>query len=113
MGVFAPLFRFLAPRFLSNPDHVMDVERQHATWQRVLQRRRALKLKSLNAWLKLSDQLRDGGELPPSQELKGDTWSTSREASVSNSTRSRLLQSSLMACEPCIGHASPQPMWRL
>ena len=51
-GLFAPLYRFLAPRYLASPDHVLDVERQHAIWQWVLTRRRALKLKSLNAWLK-------------------------------------------------------------
>ena len=48
-GTFAPLYRFLAPRYLSCPDHVLDVERQHAVWQWVLARRRSLKLKSLNA----------------------------------------------------------------
>ena len=32
---------------------VLDIERQHAVWQWVLLRRRAMKLKSMNAWLKL------------------------------------------------------------
>ena len=69
-GLFAPLYRFLAPRFLANPDHVLDVERQHAVWQWVLQRRHSIKLKSLNAWLKLGDYLRDHENLPPHNELE-------------------------------------------
>ena len=68
-GRFAPLYRFLAARYLANPDHVLDVERQHAVWQWVLLRRRALKLKSLNAWLKLGEYLRGFGNLPPHTEL--------------------------------------------
>lgn len=68
-GRFAPLYRFLAVRYLANPDHVLDVERQHAVWQWVLARRRSLKLKSLNAWLKLGEHLRDTDALPPHREL--------------------------------------------
>ncbi len=68
-GRWAALFRFLAPRFLANPDNVMDVERQHAVWQWHLAGRRALKLKSLNAWLKLSSYLRANAALPPSESL--------------------------------------------
>ncbi len=70
-GRFATLFKFLAGRFLANPDSVLDVERQHAVWQWVLQRRRSMKLKSLNAWLKLSAYLRGHGPLPPTEELTG------------------------------------------
>ena len=69
-GTFAPLYRFLAPRYLSCPDHVLDVERQHAVWQWVLQRRRAMKLKSLNAWLKLGDYVLYHENLPPPKELE-------------------------------------------
>ena len=68
-GRFAPLYRFLAVRFLANPDHVLDVERQHAVWQWVLDRRRSLKLKSLNAWLKLGEYLRGFTNLPPHDQL--------------------------------------------
>ena len=32
-GKFQNLFRFLAPRFLLAPDHVLDAERVHARWQ--------------------------------------------------------------------------------
>ena len=32
-GQFAYLFKFLAARFLANPDSVLDDERQHAIWQ--------------------------------------------------------------------------------
>ena len=48
-GCFAHLFKFLADRFLANPDSVLGIERQHAVWQWVLSRRRAIKLKSMNA----------------------------------------------------------------
>ena len=50
--------------FLANPDNVMDVERLHATWKWVLMKRRSLKLKSLNAWLKLGSFLHHNGALP-------------------------------------------------
>ena len=69
-GLSVPLYRFLAPRLLANPDHVLDVERQHAVWQWALSRRRGLKLKNLNAWLKLGDYLRDNENLPPHRELE-------------------------------------------
>ena len=68
-GRFANLFKFLAARFLANPDSVLDVERQHAVWQWVLQRRRSMKLKTLNAWLKLGQYLRSHAHLPPSEIL--------------------------------------------
>ena len=61
---WANLYKFLAVRFLANPDNVMDVERLHATWKWVLMRRRSLKLKSLNAWLKLGSFLHHNGALP-------------------------------------------------
>ena len=69
-GRYSHLFKFLAGRFLANPDSVLDVERQHAVWQWVLQRRRAMKLKSLNAWLKLSAYLRGHDALPTAEELQ-------------------------------------------
>ena len=69
-GLFAPLYRFLAPRFLANPDHVLDCERQHAVWKWVLQRRRAMRLPNLNAWLKVGEHIRRYDELPPYAELQ-------------------------------------------
>ena len=69
-GRFAQLFKFLAARFLANPDSVLDIERQHAVWQWVLLRRRAMKLKSMNAWLKLGQYLRGHDALPADEELQ-------------------------------------------
>ena len=67
---FAALFKFDAARFLANPNSVLDVERQHAIWQWVLARRRGMKLKSLNAWLKLGTYLRDHQSLPDADDLE-------------------------------------------
>ena len=69
-GRFAQLFKFLAARFLANPDSVLDIERQHAVWQWVRQRRRAMKLKSMNACLKLGQYLRGHDALPSNEELQ-------------------------------------------
>ena len=69
LGAYQKLYRFLAPRFLANPDSVLDCERQHAVWQWHLSRRRSLKLKALNAYLKISDWLRVYNALPPIGEL--------------------------------------------
>ena len=68
-GQWAHLYKFLAVRFLANPDNVMDVERLHALWKWVLLRRRSLKLKSMNAWLKLGSYLHHNGAIPPMTEL--------------------------------------------
>jgi hypothetical protein len=48
------LFRFLAPRFLLAPDHVLDCERVHARWQWSCSEKRGLKLHTLNACLRLT-----------------------------------------------------------
>ena len=56
-GKFERLFRFLAPRFLLAPDHVLDAERVHARWQWLCIQKRALKLPSLNATLRLTHYL--------------------------------------------------------
>ena len=53
-GKYQSLFRFLAPRFLLAPDHVLDAERVHARWQWLCLQKRALKLHSLNACLRLT-----------------------------------------------------------
>ena len=52
-GKWAKLFLYLAPRFMASPDHVLDCERQHARWQWLLQARRSLKLRNMNAVLRL------------------------------------------------------------
>ena len=68
-GRWHRLYIFVASRFLANPDNVMDVERLHAVWKWVLLRKRSLKLKSLNAWLKLGAYLRSNGALPSPEDL--------------------------------------------
>ena len=52
-GKYESLFKFLAPRFLLAPDHVLDAERIHARWQWTCIQKRALKLQTLNASLRL------------------------------------------------------------
>ena len=52
-GQFEILFKFLAPRFLLAPDHVLDCERLHARWQWQCAKKRSLKMHSLNALLKV------------------------------------------------------------
>ena len=49
---------------------MLDIERQHAVWQWALTRRRAMKLMSMNAWLKLDPYLRCHDNLPPAAELQ-------------------------------------------
>ena len=69
-GRFKHLYKFLALRFLGNPDSVLDVERVHAIWKWVLQRRHSMKPKALNAWLKLCSYLDWNDELPPIETLE-------------------------------------------
>ena len=52
-GKYECLFKFLAPRFLMAPDHVLDAERVHARWQWSCHQKRSLKLQALNASLRL------------------------------------------------------------
>ena len=67
-GKFETLYKFLAPRFLLAPDHVLDTERIHARWQWYCAQRRNLRLPTLNALLRLQHYLEQRGELP-SHEL--------------------------------------------
>ena len=48
-GKHESLSKFLAPRFLLAPDHVLDVERIHARWQWTCRQKRALKLPQLGS----------------------------------------------------------------
>ena len=68
-GKWADAFRFLAPRFLGSPDHVLDCEREHARWQWLLQGRRKVKLKMMNALARLRNYLESHGAFPPAAEL--------------------------------------------
>lgn len=67
-GKYQSLFRFLAPRFLLAPDHVLDAERVHARWQWLCLQKRALKLHSLNACLRLTHWL-EHQAFPKHEEL--------------------------------------------
>jgi hypothetical protein len=68
-GKFEALFRFLAPRFLLAPDHVLDAERIHARWQWACTLKRSVKLMSLNACLRLTHYLENNQSFPGSEEL--------------------------------------------
>ena len=63
-GRYRSLFKFLAPRFLISPDHVLDAERIHARWQWLLGLKRNLKLHSLNAVLRISHYLENNIQFP-------------------------------------------------
>ena len=69
-GAYKPLFRFLALRFLLAPDQVLDCEGVHARWQWLCASKRNLRLKSLNAILRLNHFLgSNGNEFPPPHVL--------------------------------------------
>ena len=68
-GKYESLFKFLAPRFLLSPDHVLDAERIHARWQWACEQKRSLKLQSLNAMLRLSHYLENNQVFPTHEEL--------------------------------------------
>ena len=67
-GRYEQLFRFLAPRFLLAPDHVLDCERVHARWQWTCRTKRSLKLHTLNAMLRLTHHL-EHNYLPSHDDL--------------------------------------------
>ena len=67
-GKFEALFKFLAPRFLLCPDHVLDCERVHARWQWCCDQKRAIKLYTLNALLRTS-HLAERTRMPTDAEL--------------------------------------------
>ena len=63
-GHFATLFRFLAVRFLSAPDSVLDCEGVHAKWKWIEIMRRGISFKCMNAILKVQEYIRAfGGSL--------------------------------------------------
>jgi hypothetical protein len=66
---YKTLFVFVASRFLASPDHVLDCEGMHARWKWVEEGRRNLKLKALNAILRLSSYINQHGDLPPLSDL--------------------------------------------
>ena len=68
-GKYLHLFKFLAPRFLLAPDHVLDAERIHARWQWLCRLKRAMKLQTLNATLRLMHHLEHNQTMPDTEIL--------------------------------------------
>ena len=69
-GRYECLFKFLAPRFLLAPDHVLDCERIHARWQWLCTGKRALRLPGLNATLRLAHYLENNLAFPSGRDLE-------------------------------------------
>ncbi len=63
-GRYAALFKFLAVRFLGQPDSVLSNEGVHAQWQSIANTLRKVSWKLLNALLKLHAYLQYFGALP-------------------------------------------------
>ena len=68
-GRYAELYRWLAVRFLGNPDHVLDCESVHAQWQWIETVARGAKMKQLNAQLLVRAWLQQHRDLPPPDQL--------------------------------------------
>ena len=68
-GQYETLFRFLAPRFLVAPDHVLDAERVHSRWQWVCNIKHSLKMQTLNACLRMQFFLENNQAFPPHEDL--------------------------------------------
>lgn len=69
-GEYKDLFRFLASRFLSAPDHVLDAEGTHALWKWIETVKRGISFRTLNAVLRLQSYLRANGVFPESERLE-------------------------------------------
>ena len=68
-GKYACLFMFLAPRFLLNPDHVLDAERIHARWKWLCGTKRNISLQCLNAMLRLMQYMEAHQTFPSQDQL--------------------------------------------
>ena len=68
-GKFQCLFKFLAPRFLLAPDHVLDAERVHARWQWACLIKRGLRMHGLNAMLRLCHFMENNAVFPSDEIL--------------------------------------------
>ena len=68
-GKYECLFKFLAARFLLAPDHVLDAERIHARWQWLCATRRAMKIQTLNASLRLMHYMEHHKAFPSHEDL--------------------------------------------
>ena len=68
-GRYAELYRWLAVRFLGNPDHVLDCESVHAQWQWIEAVARGVKMKQLNAQPLVRSWLQQHRGLLPHDQL--------------------------------------------
>ena len=68
-GKYESLFKFLAPRFLLAPDHVLDAARIHARWQWTCSQKRALKLQTLRAALRLMHYMEHNQVFPSHEDM--------------------------------------------
>ena len=69
-GAWKPLFVFLALRFLLNPDQVLHCESVHARWQWLCAGKRGMKLRTMNAYLRMMQYLdTHHNEFPARAEL--------------------------------------------
>ena len=68
-GAFRDLFAFLAVRFLSCGDSVLNAESIHSRWQHVLRRNHSIKHPLLSSMLKVSFALTDGAGVPSVGDL--------------------------------------------
>ena len=66
---YEALFRFIGPRFLLAPDHVLDTERIHARWQWACSVKRGQTMQALNAELRLRHYLEHNLEPPDFEDL--------------------------------------------
>ena len=68
-GRFECLFKFLGPRFLLAPDHVLDAERIHARWQWSCIVKRNIRFQALNASLRLTHYREQHRDFPSHEAL--------------------------------------------
>ena len=68
-GRFRHVYMFLGTRFLTCPSHVLSCEGTHASWKWLETTKRGLKMKQMNAMLKLGYCVHANGSLPPAAEL--------------------------------------------
>ena len=69
-GKYESLFKFLAPRFLLAPDHVLDAERVHARWQWICTVKRSIQFQALNANLRLTHHMEHNQAFPDDKDLE-------------------------------------------
>ena len=81
LGKFERLSRFVTPRLLLAPDHVLDDERVHDRWQWLCLQKRGLKLHSLSVCLRLTHYL-EHNPWPNHEDLQQHLQDEAREHKV-------------------------------